>query len=129
MKKIIKFNKIGVLGDITLNETCEKIVSTSLDKFGRIDILVNNAGVSAMGSIREAPVEQFDNVFGVNVKSAIMLTKLCLPHLEKTKGSVVNISSISSLKSFTNSAYYSMSKVTARTYHQVSTAGSVQLQV
>ena len=102
---------MGFSGDIADPNTCEEIVSKTVDKFGRIDTLVNNAGIFLYGSVRDAPMDQFDSIFSVNLRPVVLLTKLCLPYLEKTKGSIVNNSSTAGLKSFTNVSYYCMSKV------------------
>ena len=102
-------------GDITLQSTCESVVYHTIEKFGRIDILVNNAGFYSFESVRNAPIEHFERIMDVNLKSAVVMTKLCLPHLEKTRGNIVNNSSVVSLKSYSNTAYYNMSKVRAFT--------------
>ena len=107
---LIKNKKFFVSGDLTDLKTCDKIVSETVDKFGRIDILVNNAGMGFLGSVRDAPIEQFQEVFDLNVKQVVYMCKLCLPYLEKTKGNIVNVSSTVALKSYANSANYNMSK-------------------
>ena len=110
MNMLIKNKKFFVSGDLTDLKTCDKIVSETVDKFGRIDILVNNAGMGFLGSVRDAPIEQFQEVFDLNVKQVVYMCKLCLPYLEKTKGNIVNVSSTVALKSYANSANYNMSK-------------------
>uniref|UniRef100_A0A915L2K1 Uncharacterized protein n=1 Tax=Romanomermis culicivorax TaxID=13658 RepID=A0A915L2K1_ROMCU len=49
-------------------------------------------------------------MMSINVRSVIFLTKLCLPHLEKTKGAIVNVSSVCGPRSYPGIVYYSMSK-------------------
>ncbi|KAI1709139.1 enoyl-(Acyl carrier protein) reductase domain-containing protein [Ditylenchus destructor] len=52
----------------------------------------------------------YDYVFAVNVRSIILLSELAAPYLEKTKGNIINISSVAAQKPTTFSIYYSMSK-------------------
>lgn len=71
----------------------------AIDKFGRLDILVNNAGLGIPCRITDAnAVEVLDQVFRLDVRSVYYLTHLVLPYLEKSKGCIVNISSIAAVK-------------------------------
>lgn len=90
---------IQVIGDVTDDEICQNLVKTTIEKFGKIDILVNNAGNSFPTSIYDPNLlEEYDNLMNLNVRSVIVLTQLVVPHLEKTKGVIVNVSSIASIK-------------------------------
>ena len=60
-------------GDITEEATCKEIVTETVEKFGRIDILINNAGVPDSGPIESAPIENFDKVMAVNLRSVVRL--------------------------------------------------------
>ena len=100
---------LSVLGPIQEASTAERIVGETLEQFGRIDVLVNNAGV--IGKPGEAPTSlaTYDHVFSINVRAVVQLTELALPHLEKTQGNVVNISSGLSAKTAATIPFYSMS--------------------
>ena len=77
-------------------EDREALVKFTIETFGGLDVLVNNAAVSTgMFATVETPELSMDKMFDTNVKSAIMLTNLALPHLESsTKGpSVLFVSS------------------------------------
>ncbi|KAH7697766.1 oxidoreductaseshort chain dehydrogenase/reductase family protein, partial [Aphelenchoides avenae] len=105
---------LAVQGPIQEEKTQKEIIEKTVEKFGRIDILVNNAGIMKphdcqMGPAMDA-INCYDYVFAVNVRSVILLTELAVPHLEKTKGAIVNISSIAASLPTTWSIYYSMSK-------------------
>lgn len=63
-----------------------------------------------MARLADAPMEDYDKIFNVNVRSLIALTKLALPHLIKTKGNVVNISSVVAVKATPFSPMYAASK-------------------
>ena len=68
-------------------------------EFGKLDILVNNAGVLEMGTIENSSLEQYDRIMNVNVRAIYQLTMLATPELVKTKGNVINISSVNGIRS------------------------------
>lgn len=67
------------------------IVEKTIDQFGRLDVLVNNAGINIEVPILEGTNEQLNQIFNTNVFSIINLCKLAVPHLERTKGNIVNV--------------------------------------
>lgn len=85
---------VSVLGPIEEESTRQKLIDETVKKFGHLDILVNNAGVSHKTNTDSNSFETFDYVMDINVRSVIAMTRLAAPHLEKTKGNVVNISSV-----------------------------------
>ncbi|XP_028313704.1 uncharacterized protein LOC114469962 [Gouania willdenowi] len=99
-----------VVGDLTDEETVKKTVEQTIAHFGRLDVLVNSAGILAMGSIETTDLTQYDKVMNVNVRSVYHITQLCVPHLIKTKGSIVNVSSVNGQRSFPGVLAYCMSK-------------------
>ncbi|KAI6229957.1 hypothetical protein M3Y99_01118000 [Aphelenchoides fujianensis] len=83
----------AVLGSLEDEKTLKQLVDTAIQKFGRIDVLVNAAGIGTKPNTPPESVENYDFVMNVNFKAPTFLTLLCVPHLEKTKGNVVNVSS------------------------------------
>lgn len=81
---------LTICADMTSD--CQRIMEQTINHFGRLDVLVNNAGINIEEKIMNASMEQFDRIFNTNVRSVIELTKLAVPHLEKTKGNIVNVS-------------------------------------
>lgn len=70
-------------------------VSQTVARFGRIDGLVLNAGIMMKKTVLEATDDDFDRMFAVNVKSPMRISQLAWPHLEKGRGRIVVMSSLS----------------------------------
>ncbi|XP_077996063.1 3-oxoacyl-[acyl-carrier-protein] reductase FabG-like [Glandiceps talaboti] len=101
-----------IQGDLTNEDDCKAAVERTIEKFGQLDVLVNNAGGFSGGSIETTSLEQYDTIMNINVRSMYQVTMLAVPHLIKSKGSIVNVSSLAGLRSLTNILVYSMSKAT-----------------
>lgn len=96
--------------DLTKETDIEKIVQNTVDHYGKIDVLINNAGIIEMGSIENTSLAQYDRLMNTNVRSIYYLTMLAVPHLVKTKGNIVNISSVNGIRSFPGVLAYNVSK-------------------
>jgi len=101
---------IAIAADVTVEKDCERIVHDSVAKFGKLDILVNAAGMIANGTIENTTLQQWDDMFKINVRSVFYLMHLVMPHIIKTKGNVVNVSSVNGQRSFPNVLAYCSSK-------------------
>lgn len=102
----------AVIADVAKEADCEKIVATARKEFGEIHILVNNAGI--FGPLKEAAeisAADFDHVMAVNVRSAVMLTRLVLPEMiRRGGGCIINMSSVSAKAAFPGSSLYGATK-------------------
>lgn len=99
-----------VTGELTNEKDTEKILESTINHFGKLDVLVNNAGVLETGSIEATSMEQFDRVMNINMRSIYHLTMLAVPHLIKTQGNVVNVSSVNGIRAFPGVLSYCVSK-------------------
>ena len=81
----------------------EAMVAACLKTYGRIDVLDNNVGIAEMGNVVEVTEEEWDRVFAVNLKSAFFTMKHVIPVMQKQGGgSIINISSIASIRHLGN---------------------------
>ena len=85
-------------GELTKPVIREKIVNSTIEKFGQINILVNNAEIVNNGTFETGSLTDYDSVMDMNVRSLVALTQLCIPHLRKTKGNIVNVSSVNGIR-------------------------------
>ena len=88
-----------IQANLMSEDDTSKIVDKTVAEFGKLDILVNNAGVLEMGMIENSSLEQYDRIMNVNVRAIYQLTMLATPELVKTKGNIVNISSVNGIRS------------------------------
>ena len=99
---------LAIVADLTVDT--QKIIDNTIDYFGKLDVLVNNAGKGLGGSIETTTLVQYSEIMDLNVRSVFSLTQLAIPYLEKTKGNIVNVSSVAGLRSFANATVYCISK-------------------
>ncbi|KAI6206209.1 hypothetical protein M3Y94_00881600 [Aphelenchoides besseyi] len=85
-----------VRGSIEEEQTQKRLIDETIKKFGRLDILVNNAANLNADGMDTNSLENLDYIMNVNLRSLIALTRMAVPHLAKTKGNVVNVSSAGS---------------------------------
>lgn len=100
--------------DVSDFKASEKLIETAVKKFGRLDILVNNVGISMRGTVAELNPDVFKKVFESNVYGTVNPTIPAIPHLRKTKGSIVFISSLAGIRGLPGLSAYCSSKMALR---------------
>lgn len=98
------------LADVLEATQVEKALNDCLETFGQIDVLVNGAGIILNGSIENTTLEDWDKMMNINLRAVFFMMQKCVPHLEKTKGNIVNISSVAGPRAFPNLLAYCVSK-------------------
>ncbi len=88
---------LTVAGDVSNMNDVSHLVAETVNRFGGLDCLVNNAGVAAMGKPGDLSREDWDKMLSINVTGLYNTCTEALPHLKASKGSVVNLSSVSGI--------------------------------
>jgi short-subunit dehydrogenase len=85
---------LAVPTDVSRREELEALVDRAIGEFGTIDVLVNNAGVEAFHRYEELPLDRIAETIAINLTSALLLTRLVIPHMLKAgRGHIVNMAS------------------------------------
>ncbi|MCD9874909.1 SDR family NAD(P)-dependent oxidoreductase [Streptomyces guryensis] len=87
-----------------------ELVDATVSRYGRLDGLVLNAGVGRGGAVGDLSDETWELVMRTNVTGPFLLLRAALPHLLKTRGSVVAVASVSALRNGPGNAAYATSK-------------------
>jgi NAD(P)-dependent dehydrogenase (short-subunit alcohol dehydrogenase family) len=108
----VKDDRIQVVfGDMVEDKTLHELIDKTIEKFGQINVVVNNAGGSSkQEGYDKADISSLDHVLELNLKSVMKLNALALPHLEKTKGTIVNVSSVDAHKPHPEALNYAVAK-------------------
>jgi NAD(P)-dependent dehydrogenase (short-subunit alcohol dehydrogenase family) len=99
---------IALPGDV--DKDAERLIAESVKQCGSLHGLVNNAGIIMRSMLESIPDEHIDRTFSVNLRATVRLSRFAMPHLEKTGGSIVNISSIAAEIAQVGGGLYSASK-------------------
>lgn len=106
---------ITVTADVSNADGVAKYVDAAIAAFGRIDVLQANVGIGSIGSLLEYDLVKWELMYRVNVTSLFLAAKAVVPHMRRVGGgSIVNVSSIASMRSVGQPfAAYSSSKAAA----------------
>ena len=96
--------------DVTNDAEAGKAFEGAIRETNRLDVLVNAAGHISSGSIENTSLAAWDAMMNVNLRAVFHLMQLASPHLIKSKGNIVNISSVTGLRSFPGVLAYCVSK-------------------
>ncbi len=89
---------MAVAADVTQAGECADTVERAVKQYRRLDILHNNVGITKPGGVVEMPVEDFDLIMRVNVRSVFLMTKYAIPVMKKGGGgAIVNVASINGI--------------------------------
>ncbi|MEX2519599.1 MAG: glucose 1-dehydrogenase [Paracoccaceae bacterium] len=112
--------------DVANTAQIDDAIRVGLDRYGQIDVLHYNVGIEAFGELIDVTDESWDRVFSINLRGAMAAARAVAPHMiERKTGSIINVSSIASLKwspmqflsyNVSKAALNRMTKVIARQY-------------
>ena len=106
-------NTIPISADIKKEKDVKNVIEKTIKKFGRLDILVNNAGIfPKIKQLHKISELEWNDVLDVNLNGQFRFTKFAIPYLQKTSGTIINVSSDAGLKAYEgfNADAYSASK-------------------
>jgi len=101
---------VALAVDVTAGGAAERIVKHAIDDLGGIDVLVNAAGIIGSGTIETTSDQAWDAMLDINVSAPFRLMRAAVPHLAARTGAVVNVSSVTGLRSFPGVLAYCVSK-------------------
>ena len=101
---------LTLTGDARDAATGEKWVGAAAERFGALHGLVNAAGVIGAGGLLETTPDEWDRIMDSNLRSLYLVTRAAAPQLARTRGSVVNISSVAGLRPYPGLLAYCASK-------------------
>ncbi|MDP3433084.1 MAG: SDR family oxidoreductase [Bacteroidota bacterium] len=100
--------------DVSNENDCRMLIEETIKRFGQIDVLINNAGISMRALFEDVDLNVIRNLMDVNFYGTVYCTKFALPHLLKTKGSLVGVISIAGYVGLPGRTGYSASKFAIR---------------
>ena len=98
------------VADVSQSLSVDALVETAIHRFGQIDVLVNNAGTAESGRPEEITDENWRKVMATDVDGVFFGCRAAIPHLEKTKGSIINTASVSGTGGDWNMSPYNAAK-------------------
>jgi len=96
--------------DLTKPAARTGVVPACVERFGRLDVLVNAAGIIGNGTVAETGRAKWDEMLEINLHATVELMRAAIPHLEASKGCIVNLSSVAGIRAFPGIAAYAVSK-------------------
>jgi dehydrogenase/reductase SDR family member 7B len=104
-------DNLTIVADVSNEKDTQNLIESTIAKFGKIDVLINNAGITMRSLFDDLEdIEVIKKVMDVNFYGTVYATKLALPYIKKTKGSIVGISSIAGYRGLPVRTGYSASK-------------------
>lgn len=108
-----------LVADLESDAGINAIMAKLEHDYGQLDILVNNAGWAPVTPISEATIDEYDKVFGINVRALVHLTMKTLPLIKAARGNILNMSSTIVRTPLANMSLYAGTKAAVETLTQV----------
>jgi len=96
--------------DVSDRAACEALVQAAVDRFERIDVLINDAGVDHLGKLDEGDFADFTKVIETDLYGVVHMSRAAIAHLRKSRGCIINVSSVSGLGGDWNHSFYCAAK-------------------
>jgi NAD(P)-dependent dehydrogenase (short-subunit alcohol dehydrogenase family) len=96
--------------DLTAPDAAEAVVREAAERWGGVDVLVNNAGATAVMPLEHLDADRVRALFELNVTAPSLLAAAALPHLRRSRGAIVNVSSTYGHRPLPGGSHYAASK-------------------
>jgi 3-oxoacyl-[acyl-carrier protein] reductase len=101
---------VTVQADVAKKADIDRLFAETKKAFGRLDILVNNAGIYEFAPLENVTEEHFEKHFNLNVRGLLLASQAAAKLFDSAGGSIINISSVASIRGFPDAAVYSGTK-------------------
>jgi 3-oxoacyl-[acyl-carrier protein] reductase/pteridine reductase len=101
---------LAIRCDVTDAKSVSDAVEETVTELGGLDLLVNNAGTYETAFFDELTLQQWDSIFGTNVRGPFFVSQTAQPHLRRRKGRIINLGSLGGLRAWPTHAHYCSSK-------------------
>ena len=109
--KVFGAVSLVVKTDVGVEANCRQLIEAAMEQFGSIDVLINNAGKSAQALLEEVDnLGWYQELMRINFWGSVWCTHAALPHLKKSRGKIVAVSSLAGLVGVPGRTAYSASK-------------------
>lgn len=100
----------AVAADVTDEAQVAALIAAAEADFGGVDIVVNSAGLLKQASIIDTSLALWDEILNINLRGAFLVCRAAWPHLRRSQGQIVNISSLAAVQGFPEETAYCASK-------------------
>lgn len=105
--------------DLTQAGAAQRAVAATVERFAGIDVLINNAGAFAVAETADLTSEHIQQLWALNVQAPMLLAQAALPHLLRSRGLIVNVSSVAAEATFSGCGVYSATKAAIETWSRI----------
>ncbi len=103
-------------GDVNDESRMIEIFEDVFRKEGHIDIVINNAGIGISGAVENTTKDRIEKIFNTNIISIVDICKIAIPYLRKSKGKIINTSSVAASAAISFQACYSATKAALESF-------------
>jgi NAD(P)-dependent dehydrogenase (short-subunit alcohol dehydrogenase family) len=106
----------SVACDVSSEDGAAALINHTIERWSRLDALISNAGVSMRGPIRDLRSETVERLVEGNLMSAVLPAVAALPHLERSSGGILFVSTVAAIHGFPGVSVYSATKAAVATF-------------
>src|SRR5437763_3136100 len=109
---------LAVPTDVTDAEQCRRAVTATVERFGGLDVVLNSAGLSMRAYFEHCDLPGMERVMRVNFFGTLYVTHFALPHVIRSRGSLVALGSLTGVRGVPSYSLYGASKYAVRGLYQ-----------